>query len=111
MPCNLRSVVSAAALFMVTGQGVAAETLKLICENPRREYLVVFDTKSRTFLINPDSDRTYYKVKSVSQSEDGLVVKGNTVKQGPDFEAFFGDGASITFLMPDPFQTDFCRHV
>lgn len=104
-------VCAVAALVALIGGQAAAAPLKLVCRNGFREYLVVFEPKTKSFRLNPDTDAVVYKVKSVSQSEDGLVVRGRTVPGGPSFEAFFGDGAAIAYKAKGLDQVDLCRHI
>ena len=103
-----RAFGAAALLLALSGQAVTAATHKLVCQNPLREYLVVFDSKANTFVIDPDTSNTAYTVVSAKRSEDGLVVRGKTVNGGPDFDAFFGDGPAIAYGED---QVDYCRHV
>ncbi|MBP7240849.1 hypothetical protein [Amaricoccus sp.] len=103
-----RAFGAAALLLALSGQVATAATHKLICQNSRQEYLVVFDSKSNTFIINPDTNNVAYTVVSAKRSEDGLVVRGKTVNGGPDFDAFFGDGPAIAYGTD---QVDYCRHV
>lgn len=97
----------AIALSYFAAHTADAEEMKLICDNSMRKYLAVYDTDANSLLINPDSDRVRYTVKSVSRGEDGLVVKGKTVNGGPDFAAFFGDSPAISFGED---QVDLCQH-
>ena len=59
-----------------------AET-RLICENPGREYVVIYSPDASELVLNPDSDRTLYPIL-VDDVSDGLhVVTATTPNGGP----------------------------
>ena len=79
----------------------------MICQNPRQEYRVSFDTLSREFLANDTS----YKVLAVEISADRFVVSGmvgNDSNLG--FAAHFHPYTRVDFYQDDQlFQMDACR--
>jgi hypothetical protein len=90
-------------------QSIAAtgDVLVMICQNPRQEYRVSFDTLSREFLANDTS----YKVLAVEISADRFVVSGmvgNDSNLG--FAAHFHPYTRVDFYQDDQlFQMDACR--
>lgn len=103
-----RHACAAALLLALSGQAGSAAVLKLVCENPRQEYVATFDSEANTFVVSSGGDPTAYRVTAARRSEDGLVVRGRTVNGGPDFEAFFGEAPAIAYGSD---QVDHCRHV
>lgn len=59
-----------------------AET-RLICENSRREYLVVYSPGASALVLNPESDRTLYSILVDDLSDGSHVVTATTPNSGP----------------------------
>lgn len=59
-----------------------AET-RLICENPRREYLVIYSPGASALVLNPDSDQTLYSILVDDLSDRSHVITANTPNGGP----------------------------
>lgn len=59
-----------------------AET-RLICENPRREYLVIYSPGASALVLNPDSDRTLYSILVDDLSDGWHVITATTPNGGP----------------------------
>lgn len=59
-----------------------AET-RLKCENPRREYLVIYSPGASALVLNPDSDRTLYSILVDDLSDGSHVVTASTPNGGP----------------------------
>ena len=71
-----------AAITLLTAVSASAET-KLVCENPRREYLVVYERGAAFIILDPDSGETKYKVLVDDRTDDHHVVTAETVEGGP----------------------------
>ncbi len=83
-----------------------AETFRLICENQRREYAMVFDDETRSLKAG-DTD---YRVLAVERHDDRFIVVGLTVDQGPTFRLHLSPYRKIEFFIGNQlFQTDGCR--
>ena len=105
----LKTFSIALSVLLVSEFAVAAQ-IKMICKNPRRSYVAVFDSKARTFQLRNVGSTVRYRVKRVRKRRDGYVVRGKTVKGGPDFVAYLGRNRRIQFLEGGKvFQTDKCR--
>lgn len=59
-----------------------AET-RLICQNPRQEYLVIYSPGASEIVLNPDSDRTLYSILVDDISDGSHVITANTPNGGP----------------------------
>jgi hypothetical protein len=78
----------------------------MICENPRREYVIKFDDALNQF----HADDTAYKVLAVERSGERFIVVGLTVNDGPTFRAHFRPYKKMEFFTDNQlFQTDGCR--
>lgn len=96
----------AALAFSVTVGMASAETVNLICENPRREYLVSYDPSLSTVHAND----TLYRVLAVDETPDRLVVVGLTVNDGPTFRLHIRPYKKMElFAGSRLIQTDGCR--
>lgn len=83
-----------------------AAKLKMICENPRREYVLTFDEAANTVF----ADETRYRVLAVERTKSWLLVTGLTVNDGPTFRAHFRPYKKIEFFSDNQLtQTDGCR--
>ena len=103
---TMRSILLAAmAIPAVTGEALA-ETLSLVCENPRQEYLVSYDPAKSTVHAND----TLYRVLAVEETPERLVVVGLTVNDGPTFRLHIRPYKKMEFFSGSQlFQTDGCR--
>lgn len=83
----------------------------MICKNPRREYLVVFDPGARTLVLNPDSDASRYKVLAIESTPDRLTVAGMVgFDSGMGFSADFKPKHQVAFYVNETVrQIDHCR--
>jgi hypothetical protein len=105
----LKSLSIVLSVLLVSEFAVAAQ-IKMICKNPRRSYVVEFDSKARTFILRNVGDVVRYRVRRMQKHRYGYVVSGKTVKGGPDFVAYFGRNRRIHFMERGKvFQTDKCR--
>ncbi|MDR2311649.1 MAG: hypothetical protein LBE54_11755 [Brucellaceae bacterium] len=97
--------LSAILLLMPSVQAHAAK-LKMVCESPRREYLLTYDETTKTMY----ADKTLYRVLAVEKTQKKLVVVGLTVNDGPTFRAHFLPYKKIEFFSDNQLiQTDGCR--
>ena len=72
-----------AILFLqLHAQAVNAE-ITLICENPRREYIVIYEPGTPYLLLNPDSEETRYVIEVDDNRDGSHVVTTLTVEGGP----------------------------
>lgn len=96
----------AALAISVSSGAASAETISLVCENPRREYLVSYDPALNTV----HADDTLYRVLAVEETPDRLVVVGLTVKDGPTFRLHIRPYKKMELLAGSQLiQTDGCR--
>jgi len=94
-----------AAAFAFPAPAKAAK-LKMVCENPRREYVLTFDEAANTVF----ADETQYRVLAVEKTKSRLLVTGLTVNDGPTFRAHFRPYKKIEFFSDNQLtQTDGCR--
>ena len=69
-------------LVAVSARAGLAET-RLICENPRREYLVIYRPGASELVLNPDSDGTRYPILVDDNTDAQHVVTASTPGDGP----------------------------
>ena len=102
--------ISVLILYLIVN-GSEAATLSMICKNPRREYLVVFNDFSRSFIAKAEEGDTPYRVDSIRRVGESYTVKGVTIFGGPSFSALIGDGQQFIqfFDSRKLHQTDYCR--
>lgn len=105
-PVAVALLALAASSLPALGQ---AET-RLICENPGREYLVIYEPGVPHLLLSPDSDATSYPILVDDIADASHVVTAATVEGGPTARLhlrpylkmeFWSDGQVI--------QTDGCH--
>lgn len=109
----MRALLMICVLAGVSAPAIAAEPIKMMCTNPRQDYLVVFDEAKREFRTNPDTDDTTWKVLAIEDTADRLVVAG-MVGQDSDlgFSAEFRPKPKIDLYVNDGvFQADSCRYL
>lgn len=103
---KLRIIALAATLFLIPSLQAHAAKLKMVCESPRREYLLTYDEATKTMY----ADKTLYQVLAVEKTQNKIVVVGLTVNDGPTFRAHFSPYKKIEFFSDNQlFQTDGCR--
>ncbi len=78
----MRSIFIASVSFLSI-QATAASAVSLVCENPRREYLVIYEPGARNILINPDSDNVGYPISVDDLGDDAHKVTASTPNGGP----------------------------
>jgi len=59
--------------------GGAADTFSIVCENPRREYQLIYEEGAR----NPDSENVQYTVLAEETSPERHIVAAQTPSNGP----------------------------
>lgn len=92
--------------FLSTNLASAASAETMVCENPRREYVVRFDRTLKGLTANKEQ----YRVLAVEETKDRLVVVGLTMKGGPTFRAHFRPYKKMELFTDDHLvQTDGCR--
>lgn len=95
-----------AAFGMLVGPEARAATLRMVCENPRRDYVVTYEEGAKTMSAN----ETAYRVLAVDRTKQKLVVAGLTVDDGPTFRAHFRPEKKIEYFSDNALmQTDTCR--
>ena len=83
---------------------------KMVCDNPRRSYLVKFDDELGAFVLAAEEGETSYVVKSVSLEHNGAIFKGDTTSGGPTFQAFTFGRKRVEFYQDNQrIQIDFCH--
>lgn len=106
----MKKLVLVAGICVFGAQEAGAETITMICKNPRREYVVVFDSFARSFIAKAAEGDTPYRVEKVRQVGRGYVVDGVTTPAGPAFRAVIDRQKQIQFFVSGKLlQTDHCR--
>lgn len=103
----MRTIISIALSFALLTPAFAAP-ISMVCQNPRQEYLAVFDPDAKTFVINPDTKMAQYHVLKV----EFLGVVSGEADRGSnlDFTARFFAPSRIQFSVAgEVVQTDKCR--
>ncbi|NBJ13922.1 hypothetical protein [Microvirga arsenatis] len=95
----------AALCVTLAPQAVMAREVAMTCTNPRQEYRVRFDDAKRQFFAND----TWYQVYSFTTNPRGTTVSGQTVQDGPRFNAYFGAQKRMEYNSGGEIQTDLCR--
>lgn len=92
----------------VGGSTAIAET-RLICENPRREYLVVYSPGASALVLNPGSDRTEYSILVDDVTDAAHIVTAATVSDGPTARLHLRPYQKMELWSEgEVFQTDGC---
>lgn len=76
-------LVATAVLALLSSEVSAAGETRLICENPRREYLVVYQPGATDLVLNPNSDEASYPILVDDVSDGAHVVTATTPNGGP----------------------------
>ena len=92
----LKMILMLLVIGLIGGPAYAAQT-EMVCKNPRRSYVVLFDKAANTFRVRVAGADNFYQIERVENTENGLVVRGKTIKGGPDFVAHLGLKKSIEF--------------
>ncbi|OJX80108.1 MAG: hypothetical protein BGO93_01675 [Mesorhizobium sp. 65-26] len=101
-----RPLLMLAAFGMLVVPEARAATLRMVCENPRRDYVVTYEEGAKTMSAN----ETAYRVLAVERTKRKLVVAGLTVDDGPTFRAHFRPEKKIEYFSNNALmQTDACR--
>lgn len=106
------AAISLGAIALLAGNYnlAAANKTKMICENPRREYLVIFDPEKHRFVVKAEDGLTKYRLRNVQNVPGGYVIKGSTIRNGPDFVAYTTGARRIEYFANfEKIQTDYCR--
>ncbi len=102
----MRLIIPAAIIRVMLPQIATADAVTLICENPRREYRVVYDMAFGTVF----ADDTQYRVLAIEDTTDRLVVVGLTANDGPTFRLHIRPYKKMELFAGNQlFQTDGCR--
>lgn len=99
-------LVLALSLSTIAVSDAAAGVISMICQNPRREYVLTYNTDDRSLVLGDTS----YKVLAVERTEDRFIVAGTTVNGGPTFQLHIRPYRKIDFYSDGSLdQTDGCR--
>ena len=94
----------------LTVTSVYADTYKLVCENPRREYLVTYTDGERTIQASDGVNETPYTVLAVEKTGDKHVVAAQTPNGGPSVRMNLRPYLRMEYWVDGQlFQTDACR--
>jgi hypothetical protein len=88
-----------------------ANIVELVCENPRREYLITYKGGpfASVYATAEDGD-THYKVLAVEETKDRHVVTGLTLNDGPTYRLHLRPYKKIEYFVDNQLvQTDGCR--
>ena len=106
----MRALVILAAGFISSSLAPAyasADIVKLICQNPRREYVVEYNNRLRTLTLDGE---TNYKILAVEKTPERYVIAGLTVEGGPTFQLHLRPYRKMDFYSGESLQqTDGCR--
>jgi hypothetical protein len=107
----MKSGILAGLATLACGASAAAET-RLICENPGREYLVVYESGASDLVLNPDSDRAMYPILVDDVSDARHVVTAATSSEGPTVRLHLRPYQKMEFWSEgEIIQTDGCYAV
>ena len=83
----------------------------MICKNDFHEYLLTFDTQSRSLVLNPDTDKTTYKVLAFEKNASREGIAGMVgLKSNLGFYAEFKPKMRVELYSDSKLaQTDLCR--
>ncbi|GBE42947.1 MAG TPA: hypothetical protein ENH05_05985 [Rhizobiales bacterium] len=105
----LKTIPILLAFGLISGPALAAQ-MEMSCENPRREYLATFDETTNTFKVQAEGADSFYIIKRIEDDGNGLILRGKTIKGGPDFAAYLGAKKRIEFIDGgEVIQTDPCK--
>lgn len=78
----MKRIGSACVALVFASVSAYAET-RLVCENPGREYLVIYSPGASALVLNPDSDHTLYQILVDDVLDGSHVVTAVTPNGGP----------------------------
>jgi hypothetical protein len=103
------SGLSAIGLLAFQSTGFA-ETFSVVCENTRREYLVIYTEGARYISVNPDSENVQYTILAEEKSAERHVVAAQTPSGGPALRLHLRPYLKAQYFVDgELFQTDGCR--
>jgi hypothetical protein len=106
----MRRIRLVVGLSVLIAQEARAETITMTCKNPRREYLLVFDSFAKSLVAKAEDGDTPYRVDKVQRVGRGYTVDGVTAPGGPSFHALIDNQKLIQlFISNKLLQTDYCR--
>lgn len=102
-------VLTMSCLALLAGITPAAADTQLVCQNPGREYLVVYSPGAADLVLDPDSASTKLKIL-IDDSTDGLhVVTAETSNDGPTVRLHLRPYQKLEFWSEGQIiQTDGC---
>lgn len=103
----MRMALAVLALALaLPGSANASNSMTMICENPRQEYVVRFSKAMNSL----SAGETQYRVLAVEETKDRMVIVGLTINDGPTLRAHFRPYKKMEFFTDNQlFQTDGCR--
>lgn len=102
----MRVILLAALVVPAISGEVLADTISMVCENPRREYHVTYHPALGAVY----ADETLYRVLAVEETPERLVVVGLTVNDGPTYRLHIRPYKKMElFSGSQLIQTDGCR--
>lgn len=106
----MRQIFLLVGLFVLIAQEARAETIAMTCKNPRREYLVIFDSFAKSLIATAEEGDTPYRVDKVRRVGRGYIVDGVTAPGGPSFHAVIDNQKLIQFFVSKKLlQADYCH--
>ena len=109
----VKRMLLTATLAIAGADSAYAVTIEMTCNNPRREYRLVFNDFAKSLVAKAGEGDTPYRVDKVRRIGEDYLVDGVAGYGGPRFTAFFGTGTdekSIQFFIgKGPPQIDPCR--
>lgn len=90
------------------------KTIKLICQNLFREYLVSYNQQYRTLILNSEKGDTEYTVLAIESNGKTKIIAGSTVNGGPTFKLSLPQNGKPKFdfyIDKKLEQTDLCRYI
>jgi hypothetical protein len=83
---------------------------ELICENPRREYLVTYTDGDRYIEVKADGSTSEYTVLAVEKTDQAFIVAAQTPNDGPSVKMNLRPYLRMEYWVDGQlFQTDACR--
>jgi hypothetical protein len=68
---------------MLICSAVSASSAGFICQNPGREYYLVYEPGAKFLVVDPDSHNTQMKILVDENTDSRHIVTAETVKDGP----------------------------
>ena len=96
--------------FVLATNSAQADAYKLICENPRREYIVTYSDGDRNIQVSDGVNETPYTVLAVEETQEKHVVAAQTPNGGPSVRMNLRPYLRMEYWTDGQlFQTDACR--